>query len=327
MVIILSRDEYELVTDDVIDWLDHYQTEFVRINGEDLISSPYKITINNQSTGGMSNSLLTNNEHVSVWYRRWYQVEYDENFQSMLRLLPLKPSLSLYEHVKREVSRISRYVWGSLPAEKMLDSPEVTNLNKTEVLQRAVECGLDIPDTLITNSADDVRAFLRKNERVVCKPIGEVLFIEYEGRRFTSYTKEIVEEDLDIPFFFPTLFQQMIPKKYEVRVFILNESVHAMAIFSQCDKLTKTDFRKYNFKRMNRCVPYNLPEPIAHSLKALMRSVNLKCGSIDLMKSEQDGKYYFLEINPLGQLGMVSKNCNYPLEKHLAEYLTKLQYE
>jgi glutathione synthase/RimK-type ligase-like ATP-grasp enzyme len=54
-----------------------------------------------------------------------------------------------------------------------------------------------------------------------------------------------------------------------------------------------------------------------------MSILKLNTGSVDLIFSEEDNKYYFLEVNPMGQFGMVSKPCNYYLEKEMAQYLTK----
>ena len=97
-----------------------------------------------------------------------------------------------------------------------------------------------------------------------------------------------------------------------------------MAIFSQKDNKTQEDFRNYNRTKPNRFVPYVLPDNICKSIIKLMKKMNLKTGSIDLIKSANDNKYYFLEINPSGQFGMVSKPCNYYLEKKMAEYLVHL---
>lgn len=95
-----------------------------------------------------------------------------------------------------------------------------------------------------------------------------------------------------------------------------------MAIFSQSNSQTNVDFRKYDDKLPNRCVPYILPNKIENALRDLMNSLNLNTGSIDLIVDTQDN-YYFLEINPVGQFGMVSQPCNYYLEKKVAEYLVQ----
>src|SRR5688500_5360277 len=90
-----------------------------------------------------------------------------------------------------------------------------------------------------------------------------------------------------------------------------------MAIFSQSDEQTKTDFRKYNEKKPNRYVPFKLPDEIDQKIKLLFKKIDLNTGSVDLIV-DKDDNYFFLEINPVGQFGMVSDPCNYFLEKNVA---------
>lgn len=51
-----------------------------------------------------------------------------------------------------------------------------------------------------------------------------------------------------------------------------------------------------------------------------MNKLNYSSGSIDLVV-DKDDKYIFLEVNPVGQFGMVSYPCNYGLEKIIAKAL------
>jgi len=46
----------------------------------------------------------------------------------------------------------------------------------------------------------------------------------------------------------------------------------------------------------------------------------LNSGSIDILVTPNN-EYVFLEVNPVGQFGMVSQPCNYYLEKRIAERL------
>ena len=52
----------------------------------------------------------------------------------------------------------------------------------------------------------------------------------------------------------------------------------------------------------------------------LMKDLELNTGSIDFIKTKQ-GRFVFLEVNPVGQYGMTSYPCNYHLDKKIAEYL------
>lgn len=74
---------------------------------------------------------------------------------------------------------------------------------------------------------------------------------------------------------------------------------------------------------MNRFVPYCLELSVEEKLISLMRYLGLNTGSIDFIATKEN-KIVFLEINPGGQFGgMVSKPCNYFLEKEVADYLLK----
>ena len=53
-----------------------------------------------------------------------------------------------------------------------------------------------------------------------------------------------------------------------------------------------------------------------------MKKLKLETGSLDFIKTTDD-RLVFLEVNPVGQFGMVSSPCNYYLEKKIAEYLIK----
>ena len=118
------------------------------------------------------------------------------------------------------------------------------------------------------------------------------------------------------------MFQRMIEKEFELRIFFLNNTFYASAIFSQIDNQTKTDFRNYNDCKPNRTPPYKLPVKIQNKLSILMSKLTLNSGSIDLIVTPL-GKYVFLEVNPIGQFAQVSIPCNYYLEKIMAFELIK----
>jgi glutathione synthase/RimK-type ligase-like ATP-grasp enzyme len=146
-----------------------------------------------------------------------------------------------------------------------------------------------------------------------------------ENDKGYSYgTSKIELEDLEEmdDYFFPSLLQQNIQKKYELRIFYLRKRFFPMAIFSQNDEKTKIDFRNYNDEKPNRNVPFLLPKEIEQKLELFMQSMQLDCGSIDMIVTINN-EYIFLEVNPKGQYNMVSVPCGYNLDYEISKELIK----
>ena len=225
-------------------------------------------------------------------------------------------------HLNMESSVLQNAVFAWLDQKKVLGNYEVKGMNKLSVLSTAREVGFDIPASLVTNSKKKLITFLYKYPDLITKCLSEVRSFRGNNELLGMYTSEVNAAVIkDLPeSFYPSLFQENIQKDIELRVFYLNKEVYPMAIFSQLDQRTSTDFREYNHEKNNRTVPYSLPQPIKEQTIRLMEKLGLNTGSIDIIKST-DKRYVFLEVNPVGQFGMVSKPCNYFLEKKVAKFL------
>lgn len=136
------------------------------------------------------------------------------------------------------------------------------------------------------------------------------------------YTSVVNDDDIKAlsDTFFPSLFQRYIAKKFELRVFYLDNEFHSCAIMSQLDPQTMVDFRDYNKLKPNRIEPFLLPSNIKNKINLLMKKNNMRLGVIDLIYGE-DNKYVFLEVNPIGQFGNISRYCFSNLEKIIAKKL------
>jgi glutathione synthase/RimK-type ligase-like ATP-grasp enzyme len=93
-----------------------------------------------------------------------------------------------------------------------------------------------------------------------------------------------------------------------------------MAIFSQKNPKTLVDSRKIDLSAPNRSVPFKLPVDVKSKLSKVLRELKLNTGSIDMLVSTSND-YIFLEVNPIGQFGMVSRPCNYPIEQNISNLL------
>lgn len=197
-----------------------------------------------------------------------------------------------------------------------LNNPKNKFLDKATQLSIAKTCCLSIPKTLISSNKQSIKNFIEKHKTCVIKNyINKVIKKKNSFHNF--YTQRILSEEIDSLPENIYIIQQEIKKEYEIRTFYLDSEFYSMAIFSQNDKQTEVDYRRYNNTIPNRTVPYKLPERIEKKLHLFMTKCKLNCGSIDIIKGTDNG-YYFLEVNPFGQFGMVSYPCNYHLEKDIA---------
>ncbi len=326
MIALFSQVVGEGTTEMVMDWLEYLGADFARINGEGLnADDALELRVGNGGTrlrldagGRMVDAAGT----PAVWMRRWHTLS---NLDDLRRDDPAGLGQAVVSHLGRELAALRGGLEDGLRGARWLTRVREMGVNKLHVLRVAAEVGLEVPETLVTNRRDVLEAFLREQGRVICKPVGEAGNFQVGGTGYVMFTAEVTAEiAAALPErFFPSLFQPLVEKRYELRVFCLGGRCWPMAIFSQADAQTAGDFRNYNHARPNRCVPYALPPETERAVLELMERLELGTGSVDLIRTA-DGRYVFLEVNPIGQFGMVSDPCNYFLERRVAEHLMEL---
>ncbi|WP_108424693.1 grasp-with-spasm system ATP-grasp peptide maturase [Flagellimonas amoyensis] len=294
-MILIHSINLDKATSKVIDWLYRYNRFFLRVNSDDGYQFKFGLSIS------INGFLLDDIE--CYWYRKGTFQGIDTtsfNRSSIKRLL-----------IENEI-KILQYVESTLCKKRNLNSYFNASPNKLLVLERAKRYGLLIPRFILTDHHPDPAT------KYIYKTINEGGNVFLSDCIANAYTSVFIPNELQE--FGVTFFQEHIEKRYELRIFYLDGKFWSMAIFSQNDQQTQVDFRKYNIERPNRVVPFQLPKGIETKLNKLMKNLKLKSGSIDMIVTP-DKKYYFLEVNPVGQFDMISFPCNYYLEKHIAKYL------
>lgn len=315
-------------TNCVMDWVDFLGGDVVRLNGDDLFKEDLyyiqKLSLLDENISLHIDSKKINFSNIySVWFRK------DRNYKLKESVSTIKDKYLRSEvigHLASEYRRAKDSVILAFREKKQLGSQILSSTSKMKQLFKAKKVGLDVPDTILTNKKREVELFLSIHDNIITKPIGQGAFFVKEDngvqKEFCMYTESInksyLEEMSDS--FFPSLFQERLDKELEIRVFYLDGECYSMAIFSQLDEQTDVDFRMYNKKKKNRCVPYKLSHGLEDRIRDLMMSLDLKTGSLDFVKTK-DGRTVFLEVNPWGQYGMTSKPCNYNLDEKIAKFL------
>ncbi|CAM1365837.1 ATP-GRASP peptide maturase, grasp-with-spasm system [Tenacibaculum sediminilitoris] len=314
MILILSIEQDES-TVDIIRWLCYLKEDFIILNNNELINS-LTVNVNTSEVFITTSSGIVNfNEITSVWYRRGNFTLYD--------CIELKDFIGdkITEFYNEEKKDLFEYLHFLLSQKPSINNYNYKKVNKLIVLTIAKQLGLCIPKTTITNQKRVLEKAL-KDKMLVTKPINDPINLYGDTYWLPTYTTSIDTEKTNSfdDSFGVSLFQENIKKTLEIRSYFLDDEFYSMAIFSQLDEQTKTDFRCYNNQKPNRTIPFNLPLDIEIKLKTLAEKLSLTSCSFDLIYTPSK-QYVFLEVNPIGQFGMVSYPCNYYLEEKIANKL------
>ena len=196
------------------------------------------------------------------------------------------------------------------------ESPRVINrphqqhlaVCKGTQLLHAKRLSIQVPDTLITNSRDDIEAFRAQYHKCVFK------VLTWMGTRLIP-TRTLTEADLeyaDALRFAPIIVQEQLPLGLDIRVNIFGTEVYAAA------KAVETVDGRLDLRLWEDHI---LPESLSQKLIALLRVLGLDYGCIDL-RLLPDGRYFFFEVNPSGQFLMVERDTKQPLTMSLCRLLT-----
>ena len=318
MILIISSID-DQSTNDVIDWLKYLNKKILRISAENaFIYQTINLTDEIEISFKAKNKQYKFSDFTKIWYRRSWLTP---NFSANLLFSKDTISKQINTHLYSELKIANNFFLSSFN-NKTLNKVEDNSINKLEVIRLAREVGLKTPNTILTTEKTELIKFNKKFKNIITKNISGGLFIFYKQYALSGFTERVTDDMIkDLPNqFHLTLFQEMVNKKFELRIFYLKGEFYASAIFSQEDNQTKVDFRNYNYLKPNRTPPFNLPKIISGKLNVLMNQLKLDSGSIDIIVNHNND-FIFLEVNPIGQFAQVSNPYNYYLEKKIAQEL------
>ncbi|MBL1223219.1 grasp-with-spasm system ATP-grasp peptide maturase [Chryseobacterium sp. L7] len=300
MILIISQNN-DITTTEVIKYLIQMKKKFIRIHEDEFFeikTRSKKIFLES------SRNTFFLDEIKSVWYRRG-----GLNFKRLKYT-----NRSIHLNMAETQHWLEDYIRKVLESKKSINKESNSDVNKLIVLDKAKDIGFDVPEYFLAENTDHVEI-----EKTIIKTLNGNVMLDEIKKNAGGFMYTAVVKDQEEGNFFITFFQEKIEKDFEIRTFYLNGQCWSMAIFSQNDAQTLVDFRKYNEMKPNRNVSYHLPSTIEKKIHLLMQSLDLNSGSLDFIK--KGDRYYFLEVNPIGQFMGLSNTCNGFLEQKIAEYL------
>lgn len=319
-------------TNSVIEWLTAFNASFIRMNSEDEFGFHLDLCNQHQKILILCNNIEVNLDNIgAVWFRRgWLNIH-----TSSVNARKLSKSFAPYidRHLKEERDAIINFVFWSLQQKPHIGFPHQYDVNKLSVLSLAKLCGLNIPNTIVTNSPQEIDLIRESKQQSITKCIQNNLIARVSGNEFMLNSTCLVDNDFNEPSNlqpYYSLFQHCITKKYELRIFFIFDKYFPAAIFPWREEenidgrcLERIDDSGLKTKRV---CPVDLPSSILQKLKRLMSQLGFQSGSIDMIVTPKN-EYVFLEVNPVGQFDYISKRCNFFLEREIASTLIEIHDE
>ncbi|HEY9412207.1 MAG TPA: ATP-grasp ribosomal peptide maturase [Jiangellaceae bacterium] len=182
-------------------------------------------------------------------------------------------------------------------------------------LAAAAAAGLNLPATLVTNVADDARAFVKEHVNVVYKPLWVPPYV-VDGVSQTIPVDMVDADELDDSIAGSMhLFQALVDKIADVRATVIGDRVFAVRIDSGLLDW-RTDYGTHTYTVVDT------PAWIEAALRAYLRTFGLAFGAFDFC-IDRSGNWIFLECNASGQWAWLEPPTGLPLTATLADVLER----
>jgi len=313
MILIITRKD-DVHADLVIEGLSKLKANYFRLNTECIYD--YDISLSHQ--GGYIYNIKVSrkvklDEIKSIYLRRRSVPEntrVDEEFKKFTEQEWVCFQKNIWE-------RLGKKFWISLPAAIEKAS------NKLNQLHIAKQVGFLVPETIFTNSINEVMGLQKKYGKCIYKPhdggfispsSNKVIYTNILENRLTNSAE--MKKSLSVC---PGIFQPYIDKAYEIRATVVGNKIFATKIDSQKSDRTRIDWRRYDFQNVPHYVE-KLPEAEGRKCIEIVKGLGLRFGAIDIIVTPKN-QYYFLEINANGQWAWIEALTKQQISLEIAHLL------
>ncbi len=199
--------------------------------------------------------------------------------------------------------------WADVTRIRVANRPSAMASNSSKPYQGALirRHGFSVPETLVTNDPEQVRAFARQHGRLVYKSASGVRSIVHELSPAGTATLDRVRH-------LPTQFQRLVTGT-NVRVHVVGRELFACAI--EADTI---DYRYREGGDPARMCPVDLPADVAVRCRALSAALDLPLAGIDLLE-DVAGRWWCFEVNPSPAYSCFAEPTGLPIAAALARWL------
>ncbi|MFA5933956.1 MAG: hypothetical protein WC795_01915 [Candidatus Paceibacterota bacterium] len=249
-------------------------------------------------------------------------------YKTLVNLSHFKMEQAGIEYVEAEITEFILGLYALLNEKIWINNPFSTRISHRKLLQLQVakNIGFKIPQTLISNDEQAVLSFAESlNWDIAIKSLGAISVTTHEQDRqkqFGIFTRRIIKDELlavkNKIKYSPTLYQQYIKKKFELRITCVGKEVFGCRIDSQENPETSEDMR-FNVRSLKHqqfdCTP------IKKMLQEYLDYFKINFGCFDIAVDENDN-YIFFECNPNGQWLWIEQLTGMKISESIANLLT-----
>ncbi len=250
-------------------------------------------TVSGGATLQMEGTTIRSAEIRAVWLRRPREIA-----------VSIDGDVAERVHVANEWGEAVEGFLAHVPVDRWMNHPtiNVRASHKLEQLTRAAEHGLRVPETLVTQSREELEMFWHALDgRVIAKPMASGYLERPDGTVSSIFTNRVGREHLDAAPLAtcPTLFQEQIAKHFDARVTVVDDRFTAVMLRRDAGGEQIIDVRRDNMAGVEyqRC---EMPDRVEAALRQLVRSYALRFAAVDFAVTPV-GEWVFFEINPNGQ--------------------------
>ena len=195
--------------------------------------------------------------------------------------------------------------------------------NKSVQLLLAKSSGMHVPETLMSNSPDAVKTFLRqRGGRNICKAFFPHIWQKGSGGIAVTETFELNADQLpadEVLTYAPAIYQQMVVKNFDVRMVLLGTTVYS---YSLHNPKAAIDWRQDCGQGLVEVRIIETPPEVEKAVLTFAKKAGICFGSLDFA-IDADGRWWFLEINEEGQfLWLDEFNAEVNMQQKFLAFLT-----
>jgi ATP-grasp ribosomal peptide maturase len=307
ILVLTGRDD--LTADAVVEELVSRGEEVIRYDTADFpTASRLAVALTVDGWAGLlGGSRMVRLESVkSVWWRRPNEFRTPDDWPGNARALAVSEARSGLLGVL-----------GSMPV-RWINHPaaDAAANYKPRQLAVAARAGLNVPRSVITSDPDHAREFIGTGQ-VVYKGLGGGVLSPDGTRQFLPVSLVTADEIDDGVAGTAHLFQERVPKAFEVRLTVIGGRMFPVAIHagSEAARLDwRTDYQSLTYARVA------LPADVEQGVRRLMDELGLHFGALDLAVTPE-GRWVFFEVNPNGQWHWLAVKAGVPLVEAMADAL------